>query len=309
MQVLKFGGSSVANAENINKVVSIVQKASQKDKTIVVVSAFGGITDKLLSAAALAATGDELYSEQLTLMEKRHLTAVQELMPVAKQSSVLSSVKKQCNEIQDICNGIFLLKELSAATKDRVVAFGELISSQIISAKFNSDGVENQWIDSRQLIITDNNYGNAKVDFEQSNTRIKEYFEKSTKNVFILPGFIASGPSNGTTTLGRGGSDYTAAIIAAALDADVLEIWTDVSGIMTADPNQVSTAKIIAHISYQEAMELSHFGAKVIYPPTMQPVLKRKIPVKVKNTFAPSDEGTVIDSGAEQNGNIIRGIT
>ncbi len=309
MQVLKFGGSSVANAENINKVISIVQKASQKDKTILVVSALGGITDKLITAATLASQGDESYREHLAVIEKRHLAAVQELIPIVRQSSILSAVKRQCNEIEDICNGIFLLKELSAATRDRVVSFGELLSSRIISAKFSAEGIENAWKDSRELIVTDNNFGNARVDFEKTNAKITAYFKDAGENLFVLPGFIASTANNITTTLGRGGSDYTAAIFAAALDARTLEIWTDVSGIMTADPNQVSSARIIANISYQEAMELSHFGAKVIYPPTIQPVLKKNIPVWVKNTFSPEDAGTVIDGSATQNGNIIRGIT
>jgi len=309
MQVLKFGGSSVANAENINKVIAIVQQSSQKDKTVFVVSALGGVTDLLLSAATLASNGDESYTEQLSVIEKRHLAAVMDLIPVARQSSVLSAVKRQCNEIEDICNGIFLLRELSPASKDRIVSFGELMSSRVISAKLSAEGIENVWKDSREVIKTDLNYGNAKVDFDQSNELINAYFRTVNENVVVMPGFIASGPTQTTTTLGRGGSDYTAAIIAAALNAKVLEIWTDVSGIMTADPNIVTNAKIISHISYQEAMELSHFGAKVIYPPTIQPVLKRNIPVKVKNTFAPQEEGTLIDSTATQNGNIIRGIT
>ena len=309
MQVLKFGGTSVANAENINKVVSIVQKGLQHQQTVLVVSALGGVTDLLLTAAKLASEGEEKYIDQLSAIEKRHLTAVQELIPLARQSSLLSAVKKQCNEIVDICNGIFLLRELSPLTKDRVVSYGELMSSQIIAAKFSAEGTENIWKDSRELISTDGSYGNAKVDFEKSNSQIQEFFKDKKASLFVLPGFIASGPNNTTTTLGRGGSDYTAAILAAALQAKLLEIWTDVSGIMTADPNLVTNAKIISHISYEEAMELSHFGAKVIYPPTIQPVLKKNIPVKVKNTFAPIDEGTLIDNAAAQNGNIIRGIT
>jgi aspartokinase/homoserine dehydrogenase 1 len=309
MQVLKFGGSSVANAENINKVISIVKQASQKNRTVLVVSALGGITDKLITSATLAAAGDESYTEHLSIIEKRHISTVQELIPVSRQSSVLSAVKKQCNEIEDICNGIFLLRELSPATKDRVVCFGELLSSQIISAKFSAEGIENAWKDSRELITTDSNFGNARVDFDATNSQIAQLFKADAHNLYVVPGFIASNANKNTTTLGRGGSDYTAAIFAAALGAEILEIWTDVSGIMTADPNQVLNARIIPHISYQEAMELSHFGAKVIYPPTIQPVLKKNIPVKVKNTFAPEDAGTIIDNAAAQNGNIIRGIT
>ncbi len=299
----------MANAENINKVVAIVQKASENDKTILVVSALGGTTDQLIQSAVLAAKGDESYNQHLSVIEKRHLNTVQELIPVAKQSSVLSAVKKQCNEIQDICKGIFLLRELSSATKDRVISFGELLSSQIIAAKCSAESIENEWKDSRELISTDNNYGSAKVDFDKTDKQIAAFFKDAGKKLTVVPGFIASGAAKLTTTLGRGGSDYTASILAAALNANFLEIWTDVPGIMTADPNLVSNAKIIGHISYHEAMELSHFGAKVIYPPTIQPVLKKNIPVIVKNTFAPEDAGTLIDDTAEQNGNIIRGIT
>lgn len=309
MQVLKFGGSSVANAENIQRVISIVRELAQADITVVVVSALGGVTDKLINAASLASQGDESYREQLTEIEKRHLTAVQELIPIARQSGVLSSVKKQCNEIEDICNGIFLLRELSAPTRDRVVSYGELLSSQIISAKFSAEGLENIWKDSRELIVTDNAFGNARVDFDATNSRIEAFFRDRAARLYLLPGFIASTAVGATTTLGRGGSDYTAAIIAAGALAQRLEIWTDVSGIMTADPNQVPSARIIPNISYQEAMELSHFGAKVIYPPTIQPVLRKGIPVLVKNTFAPQDKGTLIDNASAQNGSIIRGIT
>jgi len=309
MQVLKFGGSSVANAANINKVISIVRKAGEKNRVVLIVSALGGITDLLLNSAALAAAGDESFREQLNLLESRHLSTVQQLIPVARQSSVLSAVKTQCNEIEDICNGIFLLRELSAVTRDRVVSFGELLSSRIISSALTENGIANTWKDARDLIITDSHFGNAKVDFDNTNRQIQKFFADSKAALFVLPGFIAANASKLTTTLGRGGSDYTASIFAAALNAEILEIWTDVSGIMTADPNLVSSARIIPAISYQEAMELSHFGAKVIYPPTIQPVLKKNIPVRVKNTFAASDPRTLIDHSAQSNGNIIRGIS
>jgi bifunctional aspartokinase / homoserine dehydrogenase 1 len=309
MQVLKFGGSSVANAENINKVVAIVQQSVKKDKTVVVVSALGGITDTLINSAILAADGNELYKEKLLEIEQRHMDTVKALIPVAQQSSVLSMVKKNCNEIEDICNGIFLLRELSARTKDRMVSYGELLSSRIIAARFKTGGTDNEWKDMRELVITDSNFGNAGVDFTVTNQKIASYFSSTDKQLFIVPGFVASNTSGVTTTLGRGGSDYTAAIIAAAANAAALEIWTDVSGMMTADPRLVSTAKVIPHISYQEAMELSHFGAKVIYPPTIQPVMSKSIPVWVKNTFAPEDYGTVIENAAVKNGGGIRGIS
>lgn len=309
MRVLKFGGSSVANAENINKIVSILNDRLQKEKLVVVVSALGGTTDALITSIVLASKGNDLYKEELQKIENRHLEMVKKLLPVSQQSRVLSLVKQLCNQIEDICNGVYLLQELTPRTKDRVMSFGELLSSQIISAKFQSAGFENTWVDARKIIITNSNYENAVVDFEETNKKIQEYFSASQESFFIVPGFIASDKNGITTTLGRGGSDYTAAIIAAALDASALEIWTDVSGMMTADPRIVSNAKIIPHVLYREAMELSHFGAKVIYPPTIQPVMRKNIPVWVKSTFAPEDNGTLIENSSIKNDSSVRGIS
>lgn len=309
MQVLKFGGSSVANAENINKVVEIIKNRKAGTKTVVVVSALGGITDMLLKTAALAEANDELYKTILQGIEDKHLDAVKALIPVQQQSGVLSLVKTICNEVEDICNGIFLLRELSARTKDRIVSYGELLSSQIIAAKLNAVGLAAEWKDAREIIVTDSNFGIAAVDFVSTNKWASEFFNASASSLFIIPGFIAADKNNITTTLGRGGSDYTAAILAAALDASVLEIWTDVSGMMTADPRLVNNIKHIPQISYQEAMELSHFGAKVIYPPTIQPVMKKGIPVWIKNTFAPDELGTVIKNEATAAGTSIQGIS
>ena len=309
MQVLKFGGTSVANAENIDKVVTIVKQAVQREKTIVVVSAFGGITDTLLRAGELAASGQENYKELLQVSEQRHLETVKSLIPVANQSGVLSWVKQRCNEIEDICNGVFLLGELSARTRDRIISFGELLSSRIISERLKSVSTPNEWKDSRELIVTDSNFGFAAIDFPATNKKVQEYFSDSAGSLFMTPGFIASDAHGATTTIGRGGSDYTAAIFAAATNATIVEIWTDVSGMMTADPRLVPNARVIPHISYQEAMELSHFGAKVIYPPTIQPVMNKSIPVWIKNTFAPNDYGTLIESRTVRNGSSIRGIS
>jgi len=309
MQVLKFGGSSVANAENINKVVEIIKNKKDDTKTIVVVSALGGITDLLLKTARLAEANDELYKSVLKEIEDKHLDAVKNLIPVQQQSAVLSLVKKICNEAEDICNGIFLLRELSSRTKDRIVSYGELLSSQIIAAKLNAVGLVTEWKDAREIIVTDSNYGIATVDFAATDKKVSAFFDLSASSLFIIPGFIAADKNNVTTTLGRGGSDYTAAILAAALDASVLEIWTDVSGMMTADPRLVNNSKQIPQISYQEAMELSHFGAKVIYPPTIQPVMKKVIPVWIKNTFAPEELGTVIKNEATATGTSIQGIS
>jgi aspartokinase/homoserine dehydrogenase 1 len=309
MQVLKFGGTSVANAENIRKVSGIIQKAAKNEKVVAIVSALGGITDQLLQAARRAAEGNEAYKDILAAAEQRHLDVVKELIPVVKQSSALSQVKKQFNEIDDICNGIFLLGELTERTTDKVLSYGELVSSQIISAALQANGLDNCWKDSRELIVTDSAFTHASVDFKLTNEKVQQFISTNAKDVFILPGFVAADANGITTTLGRGGSDYTAAIVAAAANAKALEIWTDVSGMMTADPRLVSNARAISEISYQEAMELSHFGAKVLYPPTVQPVLAANIPVWIKNTFAAEEEGTLIKRQAYKNGNNIRGIS
>lgn len=309
MQVLKFGGSSVASAANINKVASIIKEKQEGTRLAVVVSALGGITDLLLQCAGEAAANDPVYRDHLQELEKRHLAAVKELVPVQQQSSVLSSVKKSCNEIEDICNGIFLLGELSARTRDRVISYGELLSSRIIAAAFEAQGLTNEWKDARELIRTNSNYGMAAVDAETTTKQVHDHFSSTPVSLVIVPGFIASDKNNITTTLGRGGSDYTAAILAAALDAEVLEIWTDVSGMMTADPRLVNNARPVSRISYQEAMELSHFGAKVIYPPTIQPVMNKAIPVWIKNTFQPADEGTLIRNESQHDHDVVRGIS
>lgn len=309
MKVLKFGGSSVATADNINLVVSIIKETISNDKVVIVVSAMGGITDMLIQCGTLASIADEYYKTKLQEIEQRHLETVKLLIPVSQQSSILSWVKKRCNELEDICNGVFLLHELSDRTKDRIVSYGEHISSQILSSRLKSEGIENVWKDSRELIITDSDFTHATVDFDKTNQNIENYFSTTSDSLFVIPGFIASDAGGATTTLGRGGSDFTAAILGAGANASVVEIWTDVSGMMTADPRLVANTRIIRHISYQEAMELSHFGAKVIYPPTIQPLLSKNIPVWIKNTFSPKDSGTIIESEALQHEGSIRGIT
>lgn len=309
MQVLKFGGTSVGNPDAISKVIDIVSEKIRHEKVIVVVSAFGGTTDALLQCGAQAASGSEEYKEQVNAITARHLNAVKQLIPVQQQSSMLSAVKKLCNEVEDLCNGIFLLGEITSRTKDKLVSYGELISSKVITSAFQARQVPVTWWDSRKLIHTDSNYGNAVVDFLQTRANFSAAVNELETQLVVMPGFIAANAAGVTTTLGRGGSDYTAAIAADAVIASCLEIWTDVSGMMTADPRWVNNAKVIPSISYQEAMELSHFGAKVIYPPTIQPVMNKNIPVWIKNTFAPLDEGTVIHNGSVQNGNPVRGIS
>lgn len=309
MKVLKFGGSSVANAVNIEKVISIIRQQLKSDSLLVVVSAMSGVTDRLLKLAFLASIADETYKKELETLEQQHLTTVRTLLPLQEQSSVLSQVKQHCNELEGLLDGVYLLKELSLRTQDKIASYGELLSSLIIAAKLQSLSIDQCWVDSRDLIVTDSTHSNAVVDFQITNERINSWFRVHHHQCYIAPGFIASNVVQHITTLGRGGSDYSAAIYAAALDVSVLEIWTDVSGMMTADPRLVSNAKAIQQISYQEAMELSHFGAKIIYPPTIQPVMNKKIPVWLKNTFAPEEPGTLIESYSNPSEGFIRGIS
>jgi aspartokinase/homoserine dehydrogenase 1 len=309
MQVIKFGGSSVANAESIKKVMDITRIILQRGNTIVVLSALGGVTDSLLKLGSMAAGGDDTYRSVLQELETRHLDVVRSLLPIQQQSATLSLVKQHFNQLEGLCDGVFLLRELSARTKDKMVSYGELLSSLIIAAAFQANQVPQHWLDSRALITTDSNFGLAAVQFAHTNFKIQQYLQTNPSTLYIAPGFIAADEHQQTTTLGRGGSDYTAAIYAAAVDASVLEIWTDVSGMMTADPRLVQHPRPIPRISYQEAMELSHFGAKIIYPPTIQPVMVKNIPVWIKNTFAPNDFGTVIEKDSADSDSFIRGIT
>ena len=309
MKVLKFGGSSVGDTTAITNTVEIIQSAIKEDACVVVVSAMQGVTDSLIQIGRLAADGDAEFREKIKLLEAKHFEAIRSLIPIAKQSATLSAVKQHLNELESISEGVFLLGELSTKTQDRIVSFGELLSSIIISAKFSSAGIENIWKDTRELIRTDSNFGFAAADFTTTNKLINEFINENPSQLYIVGGFIASDENGVTTTLGRGGSDYTASIFAAALDANVLEIWTDVSGMMTADPRLVRHSKAIPQVSYKEAMELSYFGAKVIYPPTIQPVMTRDIPVLVKNTFAPEDAGTLIEKNSVHKKEIACGIS
>lgn len=308
MKVLKFGGTSVANPENINKVKSIL--AQQNEQQIaVVVSAFGGVTDVLLNASQAASQQDINYKNSLKAIEDRHISAIRELIPVKSQSAALSKVKSELNVLETLLEGSFLIGEITPKLSDKIVSYGELLSSFIISEFLKSEGLDAVYKDSRELIKTDNHFGKANVDFATTNANCKAYFDSAEHQITLLPGFVASSKSGDLTTLGRGGSDYTAAIIAAAVDADMLEIWTDVSGMYTANPKLVKQAKCVAHISYQEAMELSHFGAKVLYPPTIQPVLGKEIPIAIKNTFDPENPGTLVAKNTNGNGKTVRGIS
>lgn len=309
MKVLKFGGSSVGSAATMEKVIEIVREALDSGSCAVVLSAMQGTTDALIEAGRSAERGDDGYIEILSNINEKHSAAVKELFGKESHTAIADFLESTVGELSSLCEGVRLVRELSPKTLDRMLSFGEIVSTRIVSAKLAAMGVKNTWMDSRQLIKTNSNHNNAAVDFAETNGLMKEAIGTAETDLLIFPGFIASDAGGFTTTLGRGGSDYTAAIIAAAVDADILEIWTDVSGMMTADPRFVRNVRQIPRITYREAMELSHFGAKVIYPPTIQPVMAKGIPVLVKNTFAPQDVGTLIEAESHAESDIIRGIT
>jgi len=290
MKVLKFGGTSVASAANIRKVSEIVQQ--QKSDTVVVVSALGGVTDLILQAAGVAATGTGDFHPFLAEIKKRHKQAIDELFNGT--GAMVYIAEELLDELEQILTGITLVGELTPKTLDRIAGIGERISSHLVS-QFIQGAIRT---DSAELIQTDSNFGKAQVDFRITNQKIREEFT-GFKGIAVLPGFIAKNAKGEFTTLGRGGSDYSAAILAASLDAEALEIWTDVDGFMTADPRVISKAYTIPELTYSEAMELSHFGAKVIYPPTILPVYQKGIPIRIKNTFKPENEGTLILSSAK----------
>ncbi|WP_445748597.1 bifunctional aspartate kinase/homoserine dehydrogenase I [Polaribacter sp.] len=306
MKVLKFGGSSVANSENIQKVLTIVSAASKETKIAVVVSAFGKTTDNLLAGANNALKDIEIAKQQLETIKKLHFEVINELIHT-NASEVSEKVNFLFKRLLSIYEGIFLLQELSDKTLAKVSSFGEKLSSFIIAnaAKELFDATHQE---SNKLIITDSNYLNAQVDFGKTNQNITDFFNTNSHQVTILGGFISSNEKDEITTLGRGGSDYSAAIFAAALNADELQIWTDVSGMFTANPTIVKQAFAIKEISYEEAMELSHFGAKVLYPPTIQPALRKEIPIRIKNTFEPENSGTLISNNPPKNG-AVKGIS
>jgi bifunctional aspartokinase / homoserine dehydrogenase 1 len=310
MKVLKFGGSSVGSAAAIEKVIEIIRSSLGTGRCAVVLSAMQGTTDALILAGRTAERGDDGYIGVLSNIGNSHLETINSLFGEGSNPAVADFVESTVKELGDLCEGVRLVRELSAKTLDRILSFGEIVASRIMAARLAEDGIDNVWKDSRLLMRTDSSHGFAAVDFAETNRRLKEHFDDSPdSSLYLFPGFVASDQNGYTTTLGRGGSDYTAAIIAAAIDADVLEIWTDVSGMMTADPRFVKNVRQIAHINYREAMELSHFGAKVIYPPTIQPVMAKGIPVLIKNTFAPDEPGTLIEADSAAGGEMIRGIT
>lgn len=293
MIIMKFGGSSVENAEAIRQVMKVVESRLKEQPASVVVSAFRGVTDMLHQSASDASMGLERYKDAVEQLELKHIEAIKALLPAKDQGAVAAEVKFKLNELENVLYGLFLIRELSKRSLDFVLGFGERLSARIISAAFTAHGIPADFVDARSLILTDENFGSAVVDKEESYKRIENHFKQAQK-LQVVTGFVAGSKNGHSTTLGRGGSDYTASLLGAALRADRIEIFTDVSGVLSADPRKVESAHPIPVLSYEEAMELSHFGAKVIYPPTMQPAMERAIPMVVKNTFRPDDEGTLV---------------
>jgi aspartokinase/homoserine dehydrogenase 1 len=309
MKVLKFGGTSVGSAEAMKAVADILlQNKKEKKQFSVVFSAMSGITNLLIETGKKASVSDISYKETLKSIEQKHITTVKSLIDVKVQSRAVAYIKNLINELEDLLHGVFLLKELSPRTHDLMVSFGERLSTYIMMELISQSGLSCEMLDARTLVKTDDNFGYAKVDFKTTDKNIRAYF-KDKKATQIITGFIASTEKGETTTLGRGGSDYTAAIFGAALDAEIIEIWTDVDGMMTADPRKVKQAFTLPSISYVEAMEISHFGAKVIYPPTLQPVFNKKIPIAIRNTFNPAFKGTLISEKTTNDSFMIKGVS
>lgn len=295
----------MATAERIRAVCAILEGYWQQPLAVVV-SAFGGVTDQLITLSRQALTGNS-YRDLFVQLENRHLDTVRELIHVSQQSPVLAHVKVQLNELDDVLHGVSLLKECSPRTLDCILSFGERLSACIVAASLKHAGRHVSFLDARLVVRTNADFGRARIDFALTNQLIKAHFENHPEPQ-IITGFIGQTPQGETTTLGRSGSDYTAAIFAGALQAEALEIWTDVDGMLTADPRLVANAFSVPEMSYEEAMELSHFGAKVVFPATMQPAMAHNIPIWVKNTFNPSHAGTVIHR-SPRNGKLIKGIS
>lgn len=309
MKVLKFGGTSVGSIEAVKNLRLIVEREKEINKPLVVVcSAFSGITNALLEATE-EALHNQNFHELLNRIEQRHYEMIKGMLPIAAQNPLLMMVKGNFNILEDLLSSVAHLGELSDRTKAKIISLGEQLSCPVIAAYLNTS-MPAEFKDARGMIITNSNYLKAEVDFETTNQNINQWSRQLEDKVYVVTGFIATDADHVTTTLGRGGSDYTAAILGAALDVQEVQIWTDVNGFMTADPRLVKNAYSLEYLSYQEAMELSYFGAKVIYPPSLVPVISKKIPIWIKNTFEPDHQGTMIHIEREvQSKALITGIS
>ena len=310
MRVLKFGGTSIGSAENIKKVLEIIKNKANDSDVVVVVSAIGGITDMIATASSDVISNNVNYKLALGKIKDIHYQIINSLFKDQYMIKIKDLVSTKLNELEKLLDGIFKINEISPQTSDKLLSFGELISSLILYhfMKFRNSNV--QLVNSQNLIVTDSNFTNAQVKFKETNYKIASFFKNNKENITIVPGFISKSIKGEVTTLGRGGSDYTASIIAAAINAVGLEIWTDVSGMYTTNPKIVKQAKPIKELYYSEAIELSHFGAKVLFPSAVIPVVKKNIPIRIKNTLSPLDEGTLIRKNIQNDHqNPIKGIS
>lgn len=307
---MKFGGSSVADAPHIRSMADIVISRAKEEAVppVIVVSAMKGVTNTLIAAAAAAESGDHSYRNTIVELKQKHHEAVRALVSDNSMGvTLLIQVDSILDELGEILHGVELVRECSPRTNDLISGFGERLSSLLIAAHITGRGVRSEAVDARELIRTDNEHGRAAVDFEITGGLVRKRLAGSSI-IYVVTGFIASTADGVATTLGRNGSDYTASILGAALDAEAVEIWTDVDGVLTADPRVVPDAWVIDEISFQEAMELSYFGAEVIHPYTLVPVIEKDLPVYIKNTLNPSAPGTRISKNAAGKNRAITGI-
>jgi len=311
MIVMKFGGSSLSTPDRVKNVCSIVTKARREQGAVAVVcSAFGGATDQLIDMGQKATQRDLAYKTLLTAFKNRHRDAVRVLVGHGRQPELLPQVEKMMEDLGDVLHGVYLIREASARTMDYIMGFGERLSSLIVSYALKTTLTDDvSYLDARSVVKTDDQFGKAQVQLEVTEKLIIEHFAKHDE-LQVVTGYIGSSTdSNHTTTLGRGGSDYTVSLFGAALECREIQVWTDVSGVLTADPRKVKQAFSIPGITYEEAMEMSHFGAKVIYPPTMAPAMKAGIPIVIKNTFEPEHKGTRISTDLNHEPQLISGIS
>jgi aspartokinase/homoserine dehydrogenase 1 len=310
--VMKFGGTSVGSAERMKNVADIAAQHSERAEVVVVVSAMGGVTDMLIRAATEASQGDrEHWKSVRRELAKRHREVADQMLKAAEQAAVLPRLADAVTNFENLCSGFSLVREVTPRAMDTLSSLGELMSANLVAAILRSQGTPAEAVDAMELIVTDDNFGNATPLFEETNAKTRQRLAGLRKRgvLPVITGFRGATREGACTTLGRGGSDYSGTIVGAALDADEVWIWTDVDGVMTADPRLVPEARILPEISYREAIELSFFGAKVLHPKTIQPVMKKKIPVWIKNTFNTACPGTCIVPSAQSNARGVKAIT
>lgn len=308
-KVLKFGGSSVASYENASRAIEAIQISGKHDNIVAVVfSALGGVTDELIALAHTSSQQDKSYEKTLKALEKRHFEMAMVVDP-KHQKGLIETLEKILEELRNLIKGIFLVKDLQPQTLDLVMSFGERLSCTIMTAFLQNHGMACTYLDARTCIETDDTFGNARVDMGKTKSNLQKHF-KNAPSIQIVTGFLGRTPDGKTTTLGRGGSDYTASIVGSALGVDVIEIWTDVDGVLTADPRKVKDAFVLEEISYPEIMEMAHFGAKVLHPPSIKPAQQAKITLLIKNTFNPHAPGTkIFNEASAPHNQLIRGIS